>query len=268
MLILWLPPCLVDRMQHSRPWECKWEPANNYEFVIVVACLGHHGSCAILLLCYIKVFHFMRKRSRIATSKTENRLRIQNEMSTYTHNRQPTHSMDPAHKGGVQFLSLPGSTMITSIADIPPSRGVNDACAAALPSVEDYSGAYGPKPDKSATSVIPSTSSTTPDVKGQVNTIEHINTNYGNANKQVRGVERKERRAFKTLTYIIVGYLICWVPFHIVFDISAVNPEAVPEIVFTITFWLTYINSTINPLLYNFSNPEFRVAFRKILCIK
>ncbi|XP_076090039.1 alpha-1A adrenergic receptor-like [Mytilus galloprovincialis] len=78
-------------------------------------------------------------------------------------------------------------------------------------------------------------------------------------------VSTRDRRAFVTLTYIIIGYVICWFPFHIVFDVSAVKPDAVSQTVYLITFWLTYINSTINPFLYNFSNPEFRKAFKKIL---
>ena len=62
------------------------------------------------------------------------------------------------------------------------------------------------------------------------------------------------------------SYMICWVPFHVVFDVSAVDPTLVPDIIYTITFWLTYINSTINPILYNFSSKDFRKAFKDIIC--
>lgn len=77
--------------------------------------------------------------------------------------------------------------------------------------------------------------------------------------------ERREAKVFKTLTYIIVGYIVCWVPFHIVFDISAIAPDIVPEKVYIATFWLAYLNSTINPFLYNFSSPEFKQAFKNIV---
>ncbi|XP_005111180.1 alpha-2A adrenergic receptor-like [Aplysia californica] len=77
--------------------------------------------------------------------------------------------------------------------------------------------------------------------------------------------ERREVRVFVTLTYIIVGYLICWVPFHIVFDVTAYDEKLVPEAVYDVTFWMTYVNSTINPFLYNFSSPEFRNAFRRMV---
>lgn len=76
----------------------------------------------------------------------------------------------------------------------------------------------------------------------------------------------REMRVFVTLTYIIIGYLVCWVPFHFVFDLTAFDPDLVPRVVYDTTFWLTYVNSTINPFLYNFCSPDFRRAFRKILC--
>ena len=77
--------------------------------------------------------------------------------------------------------------------------------------------------------------------------------------------EDKERRAFIILTYVILSYLVCWVPFHVVFDISAVDPSLVPDFVYRSTFWLTYFNSTLNPVLYAYSSPDFRRAFKRIL---
>ena len=79
---------------------------------------------------------------------------------------------------------------------------------------------------------------------------------------------RRERKAFVTLTYIIVGYLVCWTPFHVAFDLMAIDNSLVPVWLYDLTYWLTYCNSTINPFLYNFGNPEFRTAFREILCCK
>jgi hypothetical protein len=35
-----------------------------------------------------------------------------------------------------------------------------------------------------------------------------------------------------------------------------------------VLFWIGYFNSMINPFLYNFTNPDFQKAFRKLLHIK
>ncbi len=83
--------------------------------------------------------------------------------------------------------------------------------------------------------------------------------------KKVQSHYEKEKNIFITLSYIIFSYLACWVPFHFVFDISAINPDLVPEWLYTLTFWLTYFNSTLNPFLYAYSNKEFKMAFKEVL---
>jgi len=50
----------------------------------------------------------------------------------------------------------------------------------------------------------------------------------------------KRRKAFITLSYIVVAYMVCWVPFHFVFDVSLANP--------------------LNPFMYAFSSADFRGA--------
>ena len=76
---------------------------------------------------------------------------------------------------------------------------------------------------------------------------------------------RHEQKVFLTLTYIIVGYMICWMPFHVSFDIMAIDRTLVPEQWYDVTYWLAYCNSAINPFLYNFGSPDFHKAFRKLL---
>ncbi|XP_059179602.1 trace amine-associated receptor 4-like [Physella acuta] len=78
----------------------------------------------------------------------------------------------------------------------------------------------------------------------------------------------REKKVFATLTHIIVGYLVCWVPFHLVFDISSFGDQIVPDFAYKFAFWLTYFNSTLNPFLYNFSSPEFRKAFKAVVTRK
>lgn len=230
MVLLWLPPCITDRVNNSEPNKCIWEPSLNREYVIVIASVGHHGSCIILLFCYIKVFIFMRKRAKTAPKISSMRRR----------------SMDDCMDSNISTEACGSCVRIT-----PAFVARN--CSTTYNELT-----YDKKVSTISTS-----------------TMAYLHPNQ-NANIQARPKrvqrtkeekeENKEKKAFITLSYIIIGYMICWVPFHIVFDISAINPEVVPEMVYTITFWLTYINSTINPFLYNFSCSEFRRAFKKILC--
>lgn len=77
--------------------------------------------------------------------------------------------------------------------------------------------------------------------------------------------KEQERHVVITLGNIIVLFLICWGPFYFVFDISAWKPDLISAGLYTFCFWSTYLNSTLNPFVYNFSNKEFREAFKKIL---
>jgi hypothetical protein len=246
MLVLWLPPCILDRIQNSTPWTCIWEPSKNFEFVIVVACLGHHGSCAILLFCYARVFHFMRQRKNIVSSSRQNRnhVTLPSGTSVGTRKRESRRQRESRlHRHTC------ASSVITSVTVTPYRQPV------------DYGGVYGSNPSDNSTNISTAlTSDFASDGANQGSDVDSL--------EQTRASIRRDRSVFVTLTYIIVGYVLCWVPFHVVFDVSAVSPAAVPDIVYTITFWMTYINSTINPLLYNFSNAAFRDAFKKMLCIK
>ena len=214
MLVLWLPPCIIDRLRNSVPGECKWEPALNPIFVIIVATLGHHGSCVVLLFCYVRVFICMRNQSKVGIFSRK--------------------KIDAAN------ASIYQTTVVTTIANSDPSQ-------IAEPS--------GSKP--------PETHATLKPAQSNCRSVPDNKTVEKRENKMTR--RRRDLKVFVTLSYIVIGYIICWVPFHFVFDISCIKDSLVPETIFTITFWMTYVNSTINPILYNFSSQEFRQAFRKIL---
>ena len=172
VLVVWLGPCILDRVRWSEPNFCKWEPSKNSAVVIFIAIIGHHTPCAIMVFCYILVAKAMLMRREVIASR----------------------------RAGQVTADDTG----------------NEAA-------EGMGSKHGKKHDD------------------------------------------KEKKIFVTLSYIIFYYLACWVPFHIVFDISAVDPNMIPEPLYTATFWLTYFNSTLNPFLYAYSSKEFRAAFKMVL---
>lgn len=226
MLILWLPPCITDRMNNSIPYMCIWDPSKNTIFVIVVALIGHHGSCVVLIFCYIRVFVFMKKRVSVAPKRNRQREKV-----------------TPSISYSITADDLLSKTDQTNVSPVTQSKLQENKLKP--PQESYYEGANSSSVNNNKTaSSLPKES--------------EINVSKAKSGD-------RERRAFVTLTYILVGYVICWVPFHIVFDIVAINPNLVPDLVYKITFWLSYANSCINPFLYNFSSPDFRRAFRRIL---
>nr|CAD7199583.1 unnamed protein product [Timema douglasi]CAD7410677.1 unnamed protein product [Timema poppensis] len=79
----------------------------------------------------------------------------------------------------------------------------------------------------------------------------------------------KERRAARTLGIIMGVFVVCWLPFFLMYVILPFCPYCCPSDKF-INFitWLGYINSALNPIIYTIFNLDFRRAFKKLLHIK
>ena len=237
MLALWLPSCIYDRLQNGKPGECIWEPSLNKEFVIVVATLGHHGACAIIVFCYSKVLVFMfrlNKKKSMRAGPTDRR------------------TVSAVIVETTQGLGDPS----TVVAETTPYL-----CE---PSVLVGEAAYGLCSPSSVFDKRTHDLGESPNDDTSRSDIKQ-NSRTGIKKPKLQS-QRRERRAFITMTYVIIGYAVCWIPFHVVFDVISFCPSCVPRGVYAVTFWMTYINSTINPFIYNFSTPEFRRTFRRLLC--
>ena len=79
---------------------------------------------------------------------------------------------------------------------------------------------------------------------------------------------RSERKATRTLTFILGAFFITWSPYSTIAIIYGYCPSCVPEELYHFSYYLCYINSTINPLCYAFANELFRSTFHKILTCK
>ena len=77
---------------------------------------------------------------------------------------------------------------------------------------------------------------------------------------------RMETKAAKTLGIIVGCFICCWFPFFTMYLVEAFCQKCIPPLAFSISFWLGYCNSAINPFIYAAFSRDFRGAFKKIIC--
>ena len=89
-----------------------------------------------------------------------------------------------------------------------------------------------------------------------------------------RGTQRKagcvyekrlsvEIKAAKTVAIVTGCFIFCWLGFSVLYGISfCVQPN---DTIWSIVFWLGYLNSALNPIIYTVFNREFRSCFKKLL---
>ncbi|GAV07323.1 hypothetical protein RvY_17169 [Ramazzottius varieornatus] len=84
-----------------------------------------------------------------------------------------------------------------------------------------------------------------------------------------RWVEKKQdKKAAKTLSAILFAFIITWTPYNVFVLINAFSPDFIPELLFNISYYLCYINSTVNPICYALCNANFRKTYVRILCCR
>ncbi|KAE9552314.1 hypothetical protein FO519_004471 [Halicephalobus sp. NKZ332] len=84
--------------------------------------------------------------------------------------------------------------------------------------------------------------------------------------KERRKNERKQdSKAAKTLSAILIAFIVTWTPYNVVVCWEAFFPNSIPDNIFAISYFLCYINSTINPLCYALCNARFRLTYMRIL---
>lgn len=82
--------------------------------------------------------------------------------------------------------------------------------------------------------------------------------------RKERAALLKEHKAAKTLAIVVGGFVVCWLPFFLMYIIAPfcncyIDPHM--ESFFT---WLGYFNSVLNPGIYALYNRDFRYSFWKL----
>ncbi|KAG5895583.1 hypothetical protein JTB14_002345 [Gonioctena quinquepunctata] len=89
--------------------------------------------------------------------------------------------------------------------------------------------------------------------------------------KKKKTQEKKaDKKAAKTLSAILLTFIITWTPYNILVLLKPVTSTStrLPPQVWDFFYYLCYINSTINPVCYALCNASFRRTYLRILQCK
>ncbi|XP_064168113.1 histamine H3 receptor-like isoform X1 [Anguilla rostrata] len=77
----------------------------------------------------------------------------------------------------------------------------------------------------------------------------------------------RDKKVAKCLAVIVCVFGLCWAPYTLLMIIrAACHGQCVQHYMYEISFWLLWINSSINPVLYPLCHTSFKRAFIKLLC--
>ncbi|WKY15831.1 hypothetical protein Q1695_000931 [Nippostrongylus brasiliensis] len=78
--------------------------------------------------------------------------------------------------------------------------------------------------------------------------------------------EKRAHKAFRTITFIVGCFAILWSPYYIMATIYGFcKGKCIPALVYTLSYYMCYLNSTCNPFAYAMANRQFRMVFLRML---
>ncbi|KAM6448756.1 D(3) dopamine receptor [Liasis olivaceus] len=233
---------------------------SNPDFIIYSSVVSFYIPFLVTLMLYIRIYMVLRQRQRkrILTRQGSH------SVKAYCKQQQPTerktlHKNSPDALSCCLLIKCSHQKLLAEKKPLTPT-GLQGYCSFC------HEVSFSSRGDKQASDL-----KTRRKTKEQNLEVRKLNNGKTKTSLKLpyqpqRAIQLRERKATQMLTIVLGTFIVCWLPFFVTHILNThcqachISPE-----LYSLTTWLGYINSALNPIIYTTFNNEFRKAFLKIL---